>query len=279
MKWTLLLIFCGMPPVFAHEGEDLSLGCWYGTTKPQTLKKKFPGGFQLHIKANPNLMDDPEHACTGTLTDKAGKVVFTATGYRVYYDQVNSKTDFDHDKKAELVLRTDSYGGQRSCCKYHFISLTSKPAVYEFEDGGQMDVKKDKSGKAILLRFEGGPIEFTSMARRPYATRVFQIRNGQLADITREHCDKLTAASFFQEQEEQLKPEVVAKFRSGEKLAHDSESVTSAALSNALQMLYCRKKDEAKKYIGYFPESEQPKVRTAFAEHLKDIPEAAALTQ
>lgn len=258
MKWTLLLIVLGISPALAHEGESLSVGCERGSRAEQTVKRQFPGGFTLHIKSNIPPTEDGDNTCTGILTDKAGKVLVKSTGFHFYLDEENSKTDFDGDGKPDLVLRSNTVGWNQ-CCRYHVVSMTAKPKIYEFADGGLLEIKKDAKGKAMIVRMEGGPIDFTAMANRPFAWRVLQIQNGKVADVTAKHCSDLTQAKFFQDHEEQLTKEALSEFKS----KSSNEEMRQAVLSNAMQMLFCKKTAEAKRYVGYFPDAEQAKVRTA----------------
>jgi hypothetical protein len=110
----------------------------------------------------------------------------------VVFDEDFAGEDFDGDGKPDVVFRADTGGGNHSCWGYIIYSLSPRPhKLFEIALEGRVDFEKDKDGKMVIWKRTGGPFEFTSMADRPFAEKVFRVREGKLVGATPEFCGKI----------------------------------------------------------------------------------------
>jgi hypothetical protein len=94
----------------------------------------------------------------------------------------------------------------------------------------------------LIWQQSPGPLGFTSIARTPFAQRVFRVRAGKLVDVTPEFCQRIFSDENDDDRrwKSELTPDNVTKLGRSEKVADDNEEVVSGLLSPALQYVYCR---------------------------------------
>jgi len=94
----------------------------------------------------------------------------------VVFDEEADRRGFRWDGKPEVAFQTDTGGGNHCCWGYIIYSLSPKPhKLFEIAMEGQVDFEKDKDGKMVIWQGTSAPGGFaTSMARRPFAEKVFE---------------------------------------------------------------------------------------------------------
>lgn len=245
----------------------------------RSYKKKLWDGYEISLGPVGG-REGGDDECTAAIYNAAGRVVFRTTGYNVIFDEKHTGEDFDGDGKPEVVFLTDTGGGNHCCWAYNVISLSGKPhKLFDLEAPGAVIFEKDNQGKMVIWQRVAGPYGFTSMARTPFAERVFRPGGGQLTDATPEFCPRI-----FSEQNEdyrtwnaELTAENIKLLQSMGNTFVENEEIVSALLSRALQHVFCRQFDAAVSDLNFWPETNRTKMKTDFAESIKqDYPEFAA---
>jgi hypothetical protein len=217
--------------------------------------------------------------CTAAIYNQAGHVVFRTTGYSVIFDENHTGQDFDGDGKPDVVFITDTGGGNHCCWAYNVISLSPKPhKLFDIDAPGAVRFEKDNQGKMIIWRRTAGPYGFTSMARMPFAEKVFRVYEGRLVDATPEFCSRIFSDSNedFGIWDRNLTPENIKKLQSTGDRDVENEDIVSGLLSRALQHVFCRQFDAALDTLNMWPETTRTKMKAEFAESIrKDYPEFA----
>jgi len=252
-----------------------------GLLKPedQPYTKKLWDGYEISLGSAHNSQGGGDE-CTAAIYNSAGHVVFRTTGFSVIFDENHTGQDFDGDGKPEAVFITDTGGGNHCCWPYNVISLSPKPhKLFDIDAPGAVQFEKDSQGKMVIWRWTAGPYGFTSMARAPFAERVFRVREGKLVDATPEFCSRIFSDrnEDFRAWNIDLAPENIKVLQSTGNTGVESEEIVSALLSRALQHVFCRQFDEAVSDLNFWPEANRTKMKTDFAECIKqDYPEFAA---
>jgi hypothetical protein len=123
------------------------------------------------------------------------------------------------------------------------------------------------------------------MASRPFAKRVYRVRDGQLADATPEFCARIFSAqnSDFRHWTGVLTSEnlpSIAATPEPDKPA-ETEEIASAVLARAAQHVFCHQYDDAIADLDLWPAATRAKEKADFAAQIQaDYPDfAARLTQ
>lgn len=242
-------------------------------------KKKLWDGYEISLGPARGSHGDGDD-CTAAIYNSAGRVAFRTTGYNVIFDEKHTGQDFDGDGKPEVVFITDSGGGNHCCWAYNVISLAPKPhKLFDIEAPGAVRFEKDSQGKMVIWQRTAGPYGFTSMARAPFAEKVYRVRDGKLADATPEFCSRIFSEQndAYQGWNAELTAENIKVLQSTGNTFVENEEIVSALLSRALQHVSCRQFDEAMSDLNLWPEADRNKMKAQFAETIKgDYPEFAA---
>ena len=281
LAFLMLLAPFLSPLAQAQEPKD-PIACFHYRKDNPPYKKKLWDGYEISLgpSSNPDAVEDK---CTAAIYNAGGKVVFRTNGFSVVFDEQVTGKDFDGDGKPEVVFRTDSGGGMHCCWAYVVFSLSPKPhKLFEIDMQGRVDFEKDKDGKMVIWKRAAGPYGFTSMARTPFGEKVLRVRNGKLVDATPEFCGKILSdeSEDYHADQVWLAPDNLKKLETTGTGDWNNEEIVSALLSRALQYVFCRRFDEAMKELDLWPEADRAKMKTGFADAIReDYPEFAAKLQ
>jgi hypothetical protein len=209
--------------------------------------------------------DEVEEACTADVRDRNGKVVFQSQGFNTELTDTNGR-DIDNDGHPDIVVGTDTGGGNRCCWEYVAISPVPRPHVVVKLPPAHFD--SDDNGKTVIWTtiafYDLGP----SMAESPVVEQAQQFRKGRLEDVTSEYCAGMLAnqsrgyasmADVF----EQLT--AVRKRASQQATSAPSDEVKQtrvAATTFALQAVFCGRDDLAATMIrDVWPAGDQAVMR------------------
>ena len=281
LAFLMLLATSLSPLIHAQEPKNI-IACFNYRKDNPPFKKKLWDGYEISLgpSRNPDAVEDK---CTAAIYNSAGKVVFRTSGFSVVFDEEVTGKDFDGDGKPEVVFRTDSGGGMHCCWAYIVFSLSPKPhKLFEIDMQGRVDFEKDPDGKMVIYQRVGGPMEFTSMAGRPFAEKVLRVQDGKLVDSTPEFCGRIFSdkTEDYRVAKQMLTPENLTKLEHAGDGDYDVEQVVSALESRTLQHVFCHQFDEALKDFSLWPAGKREIVMKSFAEGVaKDYPEFAARLQ
>jgi len=211
------------------------------------IQEKLWDGYEISLGPSRD-PDAVEYKCRAAIYNSAGRVVFRANGFNVVFDEDHTGEDFDGDGKPDAVFRADTGGGNHCCWGCIIYSLSPRPhKLFEIAREGRVDFEKDKDGKMVIWKRTGGPFEFTSMADRPFAEKVFRVREGKLVDATPEFCGKILSdeTEDYRIAKKVLTPEELSKLPTNGVADANNVVIVSALLSRALQHVFCRNFDEA----------------------------------
>lgn len=269
------------PLTHAQEPRD-KIACFDYRKDNASYTKKLWDGYEISLgpSRNPDAVEDK---CTAAIYNGAGKVVFRTSGFSVVFDEEVTGKDFDGDGQPEVVFRMDSGGGMHCCWAYIVFSLSPRPhKLFEIDMQGRVDFEEDKDGKIVIWKRTAGPYGFTSMARTPFGEKVLRVRGGKLVDATPEFCGKILSeeSEDYQANQRWLTPDNLKKLESTGTGDWNNEEIVSALLSRALQHVFCRRFDEAMKDLDSWPEANRAKMKTGFADAIREnYPEFAAKLQ
>jgi hypothetical protein len=282
MQRLLFTILLSLPFAPALYAQDMlgKISCHaYGFPKPQNVPntKKLWDGYEISIGPARNSQGGGGDECTAAIYNQAGRVVFRTTGFNVIFDENHTGQDFEGDGKPDVVFITDTGGGNHCCWAYNVISLSPKPhKLFDIDAPGAVRFEKDNQGKMIIWQRTPGLYGFTSMARAPFAEKVFRVYEGRLADATPEFCSRIFSDSNedFGIWDRNLTPENIKKLQSTGDTGVENEDIVSGLLSRALQHVFCRQFDAALNTLNLWPETTRAKMKADFAESIrKDYPE------
>ena len=245
------------------QGVTPAMRCQQGQAD-RTAKKTTVQNVTVTIAPSPK-PDDVEEACTAEVRDRSGKVVFQSQGFNTELTDTNGR-DIDNDGHPDIVVGTDTGGGNRCCWGYAVISpvprphLVAKlpPAHFESDDNGTTVIW------TTVAFYDLGP----SMAESPVVEQAQQFRKGRLEEITSQYCAGMLAN---QAHGYASMTDVFAQLTTAQKRA--SQQATSApsdevrqtrvaATTLALQAVYCGRDDMAATIIrDVWPAAEQAPVR------------------
>ena len=273
MRRLGLLLVCSLcicAPLRSQTNHD-KIACYADQPHNDAFKKNLWDGYEISLGpvAHP---EDVDFKCTAAIYSSGGRVVFRTNGFNVVFDEDLTGEDFNGDGKPEVVFRTDTGGGMHCCWGYVIVSLSPKPhKLFDVSMDGKVDFEKDKDGKMVIWQRQGGPMEFTSMAGRPFAAKVSRVRDSKLVDVTSGYC----GSKDQRIERHELGPEDLKKLEmAGASGSEEVEDVVSAAESAALQHVFCREYDAAVKDLQLWPADKREEVVKAFSESLaKEYPE------
>jgi hypothetical protein len=247
----------------------------------QSFKRKLWEGYEISL--GPVHSDElTEFVCTAAIYNREGKVVYRTSGFNVTFDGTLTGQDFDDDGHPEVVFMTDTGGGNHCCWGYNVVSLYPKAhKLFDIPQDGLVQFEKDPQGKMIIWVRTQGPGGNFSMAFRPFAERVYRVRDSKLADATPDFCARIfsTQNSDFRHWTAILSPENLALMQSipqPDKPA-DTEAIASAVLARAAQHVFCHQYDAALADLDLWPAPSRAEMKSNFAASIKDdYPDFAA---
>jgi hypothetical protein len=270
---------CSQPSVkVVRPQQNPEIACRSDRHDNKPHKKKLWDGYEISLGP---VAGEVEYACTAAIYRADGKVVYRTSGFNVTFDEENTGLDFDGDGKAEVVFKTDTGGGNHCCWQYNIISLYPKPRhLFDIDQQGLVRFEKEKNGRLIIWKRTEAPYStYTSMAARPFAEKVLQVRRGKLTDITPEYCAPLFTDQNpdFREWKDALTLDKLERLRKTGEANRDNEEVISALFSKVAQHIFCRQFDEAFEELDRWPEPSRAKLKQDFAKAVKgEYPEFAA---
>jgi hypothetical protein len=269
----LFLLATYVSPAIRAQKPPAEIACYDYRQDNAPHKKKLWDGYEISIGPSGN-QDAVEDKCTAAIYNSAGRVVFRTSGFSVVFDEQVTGKDFDGDGKPEVVFRTDSGGGMHCCWAYIVFSLSPKPhKLFEIDMQGKVDFETGKDGKIVIWQMAGGPMEFTSMAGRPFGEKVLRVQNGKLVDSTPEFC----GAKDERLERSELSANDLKKLAQAGEPGSDIEDIVSALESRTIQHVFCHEFDEALKDLNLWPAGKREIVMKDFAEGIaQDYPEFAA---
>lgn len=271
--YLILLSACICPTLPAQENQN-QISCRSDDEKNAAYKKKLWDGYEISL-GPVRTPEEAEFRCTAAIYNSAGKVVFRTNGFNVTFDENLTGEDFDGDGKPEVVFQTDTGGGNHCCWGYIIYSLSPKPhKLFEIAMEGRVDFEKDKDGKMVIWQLVSVPSLETSMADRPFATKVFRVRDGKLADSTPEFC----ATKDERVERHSMTPEEMKKLEAAvQSGSTDGEEIISGVEARIAQHVFCHQYDEALKNLNLWPPSQRQEVMDVFEKGFaEDYPEFVA---
>ena len=271
--FAIIVVLCLAPMLRAQEMLG-KISCHAsGTPKTQNMPytRKLWDGYEISLGPARNSKGGGDE-CTGAIYNSAGHVAFRTVGFSVIFDEKHTGQDFDGDGKPEVVFITDTGGGNHCCWSYNVISLFPKPRkLFDIDAPGAVRFEKDGLGRMIIWQRTPGPYGFTSMARAPFADKVFRVREGHLVDATPEFCSRILSDQNedYRNWSISLTPEKVMLLQSTENTGVENEEIVSALLSRALQHVFCQQFDAALTDLNLWPEANRTKMKIDFAESIK----------
>jgi len=284
MRRTLLAMMVAVCYSGALAGQDLlgKISCHAaGLSEPENRdhKKKLWDGYEISLGPARGGHGDGDD-CTAAIYNSAGRVVFRTTGYNVIFDEKHTGQDFDGDGKPEVVFLTDTGGGNHCCWAYNVIALSpTAHKLFDIEAPGTVEFENDGQGKMLIWQRAAGPYGFTSMARVPFAKKVFRVRDGKLVDATPEFCSQIASDQNedYRAWNAELTAENIKLLQTMGSTFVENEEIVSALLSRALQHIFCRQFDAAISDLNLWPAGQRKEMKAQFAESIKgEYPEFAA---
>ena len=265
---------------FAEDSLRLAhqqITCYQNNPENHAWKKKLWDGYELSLGPTPHAAENPEEACTAAIYNATGKVMFRTTGFNTRYHHATG-TDIDGDGAPDVVLMTDTGGGNHCCWEIEVVSLRPKPhLVFSYNPQGAFSFRKDRDGNTTLWSIEGGLVEIGySMADRSFALMVHKVIDGKLTNVTPEFCPAVFDEERFVGERSRLTDAEVARFKSVQKISEGDWETSLAILEIALQHVYCRDWEKAQQAIhSMWPAYDQPRVLDVLKkEFLRMYPEA-----
>ncbi len=240
-----------------------AIGCQQGQTD-RTSKQITIEELTVTIAPSPK-PEDVEDGCTVAVRDRRGREVFQFTGFNTKLLDLNGR-DIDNDGHPDIVIETDSGGGNRCCFEFAIISPAPRPhiaaklqpASFESDDRRQTVIW------TAVAFYDLGP----DMADSPTVEVAQQFRKGRLTDITSEYCSAMLAnqARGYADMHEVFDRLTSAHKRASQQSSGSPSSEVQqtrvAAVSLALQALYCGRDDVAASVVrDVWPASEQAGAR------------------
>ena len=162
--------------------------------------------------------------------------------------------------------------GNHCCWAYNVISLFPKlHKLFDIDAPGAVRFERDRQGKMVVWQRTPGPYGFTSMARAPFAERVFRVRAGKLVDATSEFCDQIfsDANDDYRAWTRGLTRANLDRLTSAGTTGVDNEEIVSDLLSRALQHVFCLQFDAALSDLNQWPEASRATMLAGFVDALK----------
>jgi hypothetical protein len=254
-----------------HAEPEIACRAYPLTT--ESFKRKLWDGYEISLGP---VRDTKltEFVCTAAIYDHEGKVVYRTSGFNVTFDDKLTGKDFDDDGHPEVVFMTDSGGGNHCCWEYNVISLYPKPhKLFDIPQQGLVQFQQDPQGKMIIWVRTQGPGGAFSMASRPFAERVYRVRDGKMVDATPEFCAAIFSDqnSDFRHWRAELTPENLQRIESVRQPDQPAatEEIASALLARAAQYVFCQQYDAAIADLDRWPVASRAKMKADFAARLR----------
>jgi hypothetical protein len=266
-------------------GGDAQIACRAEPQSTESYKRKLWDGYEISLGPAANPSGGGGDECTAAIFSKEGRVVYRTTGFNVTFEQNLTGQDFDGDGHPEVVFQTDTGGGQSCCWKYNVISLYPRPhKLVDIDEEGAVWFEKDSQGQMAIWRREEAPDEFNGpMASRPFAERVYRLRDAKMVDSTPEFCGRIFSADNGKNKiwKAVLSRENLAKLAAVDRPGDEQAPVARALLERAYQHVLCRQDDAAVADLDLWPAPSRAQMKGDFARQIKDdFPDfAARLTQ
>jgi len=247
----------------------------------QSYKRKLWDGYEISLGPAANAAAGDGDCCTAAIYNKQGHVVYRTTGFNVIFDDHLTGQDFDGDGHPDVVFETDTGGGVHCCWEYNVISLYPKPhKLLDIAQEGAVQFEKDEAGKMVIWTRVPAPDVFNGpMAGRPFAERVYRVRDGKLADSTPEFCGRIFGerSQYAKIWKAELSPENLVSLTSVDRPGDDEEGIARALLERAYQHILCSQIEEALADLDLWPAPSRAQMKADFAGQIKDdFPEFAA---
>ena len=177
--WPTLLVAAAL----AQPATPVEHACW-GARPGAVLRLHVARGYTIELASQAE-RGDPEIACRVVVRSAQGTIVYRNEGYntRVHPD---SGRDIDNDGHVDLVIGTDTGGGNRCCWSYAVLSLVPSPHVVATLDNPGFTL--DDGGRTVIwttMAFYG--FDGATMAESPAVAAAQQFRSGRLTEVTREY--------------------------------------------------------------------------------------------
>ncbi len=261
MLSTMLL---SMLTALLLQPATAAMTCQQGQTD-RTAKKTTIQELTVTIAPSPK-PEDVEDGCTAEVRDRRGRVVFQFTGFNTKLLDFAGR-DIDNDGHPDIVIETDTGGGNRCCFEFAIISPAPRPHVAAKLQPALFE--SDDAGKTVIWTtvqfYELGP----DMADSPTVEVAHQFRKGRLTEITPEYCPAMLAnqARGYADIHEVFDQLTTVRKRasqlSTDSAAHEIQQTRVAAFSLALQAVYCGRDDMAASVVrDVWPSNEQPAIRS-----------------
>jgi hypothetical protein len=268
------------PPLISRSIGRGEVSCRAYPPTTQSYKRKLWDGYEISLGPAANSTDGGDN-CTAAIYNKEGHVVYRTTGFNVTFDENLTGQDFDGDGHGEVVFETDTGGGNHCCWGYNVISLYPKPhKLFDIDEEGADQFEKDASGRMVIWKRVGAPDVFNGpIAGRPFAQRVYRVRDGKLVDATPEFCERIFGdqSPYNRLWTAELSPENVEKFKSEDRPHNGEEQVARALLERAYQHVLCRQFDDAIADLDLWPAASRAEMKADFAKQINsDFPDFAA---
>jgi hypothetical protein len=258
---TMMLVY--MLAALVLQPVTPGLSCQQGQAD-RTAKKTTIQTLAVTIAPSPK-PEDVEEACTAEVRDRGGKVVFQSQGFNTELMDTNGR-DVDNDGHPDIVVGTDTGGGNRCCWAYAVISPVPRPHVVIKLPPAHFE--SDENGKTVIWTtvafYDMGP----SMAESPVVEQAQQFRKGRLEEVTSEYCPAMLSnqargyASMTDVLEQLTSARKHASQQSGSSPSDEVRQTRVAATTLALQAVYCGRDDMAATVIrDVWPAAEQAGMR------------------
>jgi hypothetical protein len=268
------------PPAISGSVGQSEVSCRAYPPTTQSYKRKLWDGYEISLGPAGNSTGEGDN-CTAAIYNNEGHVVYRTTGFNVTFDEGLTGADFDGDGHGEVVFETDTGGGNHCCWGYNVISLYPKPhKLFDIEVEGADQFEKDASGRMVIWKRVGAPDVFSGpIAGRPFAERVYRVRDGKMVDATPEFCERIFGdqSPYNKRWNAELSPENMEKFKSEDRPDDEEEQIARALLERAYQHVLCRQFDDAIADLDLWPAASRPQMQADFARQVaEDFPEFAA---
>jgi hypothetical protein len=268
------------PPAISRRVAQGEVSCRAYPPTTQSYKRKLWDGYEISLGPAANSTGDGDN-CTAAIYNKGGRVVYRTTGFNVTFDEDLTGQDFDGDGHGEVVFETDTGGGNHCCWGYNVISLYPKPhKLFDIDEEGAVQFEKDASGGMVIWKRVPAPdVTNGPIAGRPFAERVYRVRDGKMVDATAEFCGRIFSeqSTYNKFWKANLSPENMEKFKSKDRPDDEEGQIARTLFERAYQHVLCRQFDDAIADLDLWPAVSRPQMKADFAGQIRDdFPEFAA---
>jgi len=261
-RWPLLAATSFLFAFTQSKPAD-ELSCYQLKTDNKPLTKTLANG--VVITVGPTKTIDPEQACEVVVRDQYGRSVFSDRGFNTQIHPATGR-DIDNDGRPDAVVGVDTGGGNRCCWEYPVISFNPSPHVLLKLPPAAFDFET-LPGKTLIWTtasfYDLGP----DMADSPTVETVHEFRPSGFLDVTPDYCKRMLAGELRGPGDLRgllnalpLRSKQASRTDTGS--SFDREQTRNAALSMALQQIYCGQIDAASQLVlEVWPAAEQSRIR------------------